>query len=394
MHRVDECQHCGLRRRLIELLISERPPSASGAALIDTLCAGGRSRAALGLVRRDPQLAAVLGEITAGRRVLDHDTLDDLKPSPSVRHLRDLLVDVGALPARNRQLADFDSWCAHILDGVTPPADRRTITHYATWHHRRRLARHADDATLKPWATRVARQQIRVAIAFLAWLRTHDLSLAECRQANLDQWFSTGPTTRNSTVGFLHWARTQRHCGPLQIPTIQVARPEPMPHAERVELIARLLEGNDLTLADRVAGLLAVVCAQPPTRISRTRIDTIGDHDGDTTITLGAEHVPLAAPVAQLVNDLVAQTMARHTGSPWLFPGRIPGQPLSASTLSQRLRAIGVTQAARVAALHDLIGQVPTPILADVLGYNPAFVAERAANLSTSWNTYAGLPRD
>ena len=44
-------------------------------------------------------------------------------------------------------------------------------------------------------------------------------------------------------------------------------------------------------------------------------------------------------------------------------------------------------------ALHDLIGQIPTPILADALGYNPNFVAERAANLSTGWNAYVAVSR-
>ena len=66
---------------------------------------------------------------------------------------------------------------------------------------------------------------------------------------------------------------------------------------------------------------------------------------------------------------------------------------MGASALSQRLRAIGVTGAARVAALLDLIGQIPTPILADALGYNPNFVAERAANLSIGWNAYPALSR-
>jgi hypothetical protein len=63
------------------------------------------------------------------------------------------------------------------------------------------------------------------------------------------------------------------------------------------------------------------------------------------------------------------------------------------SALNQRLRAIGVSATARVAALHDVIGQVPTPILAGALGYNPNFVTERAANLSVGWSRYAGLTR-
>ncbi len=166
-----------------------------------------------------------------------------------------------------------------------------------------------------------------------------------------------------------------------------------MPHPDRVALVGRLLTDDSLALADRVAGLFVVVCAQPATRISVLRIDAIEAHGATTSVTFGSEQVPLAEPVAMLVHQLAAEVLARSPGTPWLFRGRVPGHPMGASALSQRLRAIGVTGAARVAALHDLIGQIPTPILADALGYNPNFVAERAANLSTGWHTYAALRR-
>jgi hypothetical protein len=340
------------------------------------------------LMRRSPQVVALLVDIAEGRRQLTHDTLDQLDPPASVEHLRDLLVDGGVLPARDRQLAAFDRWSTTVLADITPAEDRRIVTSYATWHHRRRLARHVDDGTLKPWATRVARQQIRVAIVVLAWLRTRGTTLEGCTQNDLDRWFAGGRTTRRHSVHFLHWATEHRYCRGLRIPTLHVRLPAPMPHPDRVDLVGRLLADDGLALADRVAGLLAIVCAQPATRISSLRIDAVDVHDGTTSVALGTEQVPLAEPVALLVNQLRAEVLARSPESPWMFRGRVPGLPMGASALNQRLRAIGVTRAARVAALHDLIGQVPTPILADALGYNADFVAERAANLSTGWNTY------
>jgi hypothetical protein len=391
LHRLDQCEHCQLRRRLSALLLAEGQPSTIAVEVIDALCAARRPRAIHALTRRNPELVAVLQDIATGRANLTHDTLDELCSTASVEHLRDLLVDHGTLPVRNRQLAAFDRWCTEVLAEITPAADRRVITSYASWQHRRRLARHVTDGTLKPWATRVARQQIRVATAFLAWLATRNTTLDQCRQTDLDRYFATGPTTRQQTVHFLHWARAHQHCGVLRVPTFRVPLPAPMPHADRVDLVARLVTDDTLTLPDRVAGLLAVVCAQPATRISGLRIDAIHTRDATTTVTIDTEHVPLAEPVARLVNQLKVEVASRTPGSRWLFPGRVPGHSLGASALNQRLRAIGVTQAARVAALHDLIGQVPTPILADALGYNPNFVAERAAHLSTGWNTYAGL---
>ncbi|MBA2558553.1 MAG: hypothetical protein H0V07_01460 [Propionibacteriales bacterium] len=350
-----------------------------------------RPRAVHALMRRSPQVVAVLVGIAEGRRELTHDTLDQIDPPASVEHLRALLVEGGVLPARDRQLAAFDRWSVTMLAEIAPGADRRIVTSYATWHHRRRLARHVDDGTLKPWATRVARQQIRVAIVLLAWLRTRGTTLDGCSQGDLDRWFAGGRSTRRHSVHFLHWATEHQHCRGLRVPTLHVALPAPMPHPDRVDLVGRLLTDASLALADRVAGLLAVVCAQPATRISALRMDAVEVHGDMTTITFGTERVPLAEPVARLVNQFTAEALARSPDSPWLFTGRVPGHPMGASALNQRLRAIGVTRAARVAALHDLIGQVPTPILADALGYNPNFVAERAANLSTGWNTYAGL---
>ena len=391
LHRLDECEHCELRRRLTEVFGTTTSPT--GGDIIEVLCAVRHPRSVHALMRRSPQAVALLIDIAEGRRTLTHDTLDEVDPPASVRHLRDLLVDGGLLPARDRQLAAFDRWATTMLAEITPAADRRIITSYATWHHRRRLARHVEDGALKPWATRVARQQIRVATVLLAWLRARGTTLDRCTQDNLDRWFAAGPTTRRQSVHFLHWATDHQHCQGLRIPTLQVPLPAPMPHPDRVALVGRLLTDDGLALADRVAGLFVVVCAQPATRISVLRIDAVEVHGATTSVMFGSEQVPLAEPVALLVHQLAAEVLARSPGTPWLFRGRVPGHPMGASALSQRLRAIGVTGAARVAALHDLIGQIPTPILADALGYNPNFVAERAANLSTGWNAYAALPR-
>ncbi len=390
MERRHQCPRCQLRGHLHDLLADTSPPTATAATLIDALCRTGQPRNITIFARRHPALIAALATIAANNEPLTHATIDTLGTTPSVTHLRDVLTAVGVLPARDRQLAAFDQWCHRVLSDITPATDRHLITSYATWHHRPRLARHVDNATLRPWSTRVARQQIRVATALLTWLRHQNTDLATCTQHHIDQWFATGPTTRNTTVGFLHWAQDQQLSPPLRIPTIHVALPDPMAHTDHVALIAHLLHDHTLHLIDRVAGLLSIVYAQPVSRLHTLRVDAIHTDHGHSTITIGTDHTPLAQPVADLVNELIATT---QPDTPWLFPGRVPGHPISPSTLNQRLRTIGVTQTARVAALHDLIGQLPTTVLADALGYNPNFINERATNLATGWNTYAALPR-
>lgn len=59
--------------------------------------------------------------------------------------------------------------------------------------------------------------------------------------------------------------------------------------------------------------------------------------------------------------------------------------------LDERLLRQGVGRAARVAALHHLIEHVPAPVLADLIGYNPNFIADRAASLATNWASYPTL---
>ncbi|MBT2510490.1 hypothetical protein J7I98_32515 [Streptomyces sp. ISL-98] len=74
-----------------------------------------------------------------------------------------------------------------------------------------------------------------------------------------------------------------------------------------------------------------------------------------------------------------------------LFPGRLPGQPISARRIRERLRDPGITRASRVSALDELLRDIPAPVLADLIGCNPAFAAERASGLATDWATYAAL---
>lgn len=75
----------------------------------------------------------------------------------------------------------------------------------------------------------------------------------------------------------------------------------------------------------------------------------------------------------------------------WLFPGREPSRHIAAKSLTERLNRIGISCGARVAAFHDLASQIPSPVLADLIGYNPNFLAERANTLGTPWQTYATI---
>ena len=381
------CVTCDLHQRLtLQLTTSGTPLTANGAALI-ALLATQPSRAMRRWLADKPAHVIVLRSIADGTAPLAHATIDSLGDTQQVERFRRLLITAGLLDDEHYKLALFDRWTARFLPTITNPIDRTTITSFIAWGERRRLSRDIDIGNLKPWSTRSARQRVKGAAWFLAWLVEHDTTLAACTQANIETWITSGNTTRSHSVAFIVWAQTQHLCNHrLHITPAKPATPTEMPPGQRVELIARLINDTTLRLDLRVAGLLVTLYAQPVSRICQIRRDDIIATTNATTVVINGSHLELIAPLDQLLS---AQA-ARHTNT-WLFPGATPGQPASATTIGDHLRRLGINQTARVAALHDLITHIPGPVLADLIGYNPNFVAERAATLGAPWQNYPAL---
>jgi hypothetical protein len=66
----------------------------------------------------------------------------------------------------------------------------------------------------------------------------------------------------------------------------------------------------------------------------------------------------------------------------WLFPGRVPGQPLDGHSLTNLLNRHGISvRPARNGALSALAADLPAAILADLLGLH--------VNTAVRWVTYA-----
>jgi hypothetical protein len=133
------------------------------------------------------------------------------------------------------------------------------------------------------------------------------------------------------------------------------------------------------------------------TRIAVLTISQITRHaDGeDVTIQLGQHDVPVPEPLGRLLLTLAADGKPwTGIGSPanreWLFPGLLPGRPITPARLAERLRAIGVpVLAARRAALISLAAQMPAAVLADLLGLQPATAVKWRRQAGADWNNYA-----
>jgi len=110
--------------------------------------------------------------------------------------------------------------------------------------------------------------------------------------------------------------------------------------------------------------------------------------DDTTLLLLGRHEVPAPAPLADTVAQLIGDGRThRGVGSPaattWLFPGHLPGRPITPSRLGERLRDIGIyAQTGRRATMLDLAAQLPAAVLADLLGLHE--------NTATKWTSQAG----
>ena len=359
--------------------------------VVETIASREHPRGALKWITK--ATAENIRALATGQVPFSHEGIDRLPASTSREHLRELLVAHAVLPSRNRYLAAYARWAEQVLAGIEDRSDRRLIAAFLRWHIRPRLQRQAAAGELTESRYSVARAQINIAIRFLAWLHQRGRDLGSATQADIDAWFAGGPTTRVHSRTFIRWAMTTRRSPTFDLPPERSAEPRPMPEQQRLALLDRLLHDNHIDLVDRVAGCLVLLYALPSSRIHRLRLTDLHAGPDGLMLQLGVDPVPVPAPLSDLLTELADRHRTRPgrlTGE-WLFPGRVPGQAIEPDQLVERLNRLGITRAARTAALNALLRQVPSPVLAKVLNRRPWRVTARAKTLGTDWNNYAAL---
>jgi hypothetical protein len=338
--------------------------------------------------------AANIRALATGQVPLTHEGIDRLPASNSREHLRELLIAHTVLPSRNRYLAAYERWSTQTISVIEIPGDRRLIAAFLRWHIRPRLERQAATGELTESRYSAARAQTNIAVRFLVWLhdRGHDLGTAT--QADIDAWFAAGPSTRLHARTFIRWAITTRRSPTFALPPDRSAEPRPVPEQQRLALLDRFLHDENIDLVDRVAGSLVLLYALPLSRVHRLRLTDLHAGPDGLMLQLGADPVPVPEPLRDLITELAERHHTsrpdRHTGD-WLFPGRIPGRPIEPDQLVERLNRLGITRAARTAALNALLRQIPSPVVAKVLNRRPWRVTARAKTLGTDWSNYAAL---
>ncbi|MEU5082993.1 MULTISPECIES: hypothetical protein [Streptomyces] len=319
------------------------------------------------------------------------------------QRLHELLADdSGSIPPKLQALNDALAVVRlerHVNDLVTShtTAEGRKILHrYATWHLLRRLRRRSRGNDITHTQLTVVRQHLRAAVHLLNWLEAQGLTLATCRQADLERWMTSDDVRHRREAGhFVRWALAQKIARDLSFPAVRWNGPsQAMDDEARWATARRLLHDDTLKSENRLAGLLLLPYAQWPAAISRLTVDHIEETDGAVRLRLGAVPVDLPGPVAELALQQVAvrrsHAVLARTDSPWLFPGGQPGRPISVWAMGERLRKLGIRLAeTRSTALFQLATELPAAVLARTLGIDITVAVKWQRAAAGDWGAYA-----
>lgn len=258
---------------------------------------------------------------------------------------------------------------------------------------RRRAAELLTDTRPRTY-TASARRNIRAAAGFLTWLRGQDRTLSTCRQGDVDAWLATTPGACQ-VRDFLTWAARHGHCPPLHAPGPARRDGTAISQDHRWTLAARLLHDDSIDLTDRAAGCLLLLYGQQLSRIAAMTTSQITSRDGTVFTRFGDHDLPVPGPLGTILTELI-RTGRSHTGTgspastPWLFPGGLPGRPITPARLGERLRTLGIyAMTGRRAALLDLAAQLPAAVLADLLHIAPTTAVRWMRQAGGDWSRYA-----
>jgi hypothetical protein len=295
------------------------------------------------------------------------------------------LTDLERLPA----------WLDTTLAGK-PTEHARLIRPFAHWFLLRRARRRAAARRQPAVAGVYLRTQIRIALMLLAWLDEHHQALSDLDQPSLDAWLADGNTNSYNIRNVLVWAASRGIAPTLTVPLRPRQEPEQvLDEPERWDLLRRCLNDEAIPLDTRAAAALVLLFGLPVSRIRHLTIDQLDIGEAGSFLRTGRHPLLLPPRLANLLTRLAdaprapARLAAGEHTPRWLFPGLTPGRPTSQPGFTLKLRALGIdARIARNAALIALAGNLPTPVLADVLGLHTA-TAERWAHLANrDWAAY------
>jgi integrase len=337
--------------------------------------------------------AAILADLSSGALALTHEALDADPRRGGAEYVRQMLVANGALSPRNEVLARLERWVQAKLKELGRPEDRRVVQTYATWSVMARLRRRAEaGAVVRPAAAKI---RIGAAVRLVHWIEQQQLRLETLCQRDIEEWLVSDPPSTYDVRDFLRWAAGQKVVADLEVPAPVIRTGTALDEERRWEIVERLLHDDAVDLTDRVAGCLLLLYAQQLSRIVAMKVEDVVDRGDGVRLRVGTEELAVPEPLGGLIATLAA-TGRRYLGvgtpasTPWLFPGLMPGRPLTAARLGDRLGNLGVdARAGRRAALMHLAARLPAAVLAEVLNLSPGTAVDWVRAAGGDWSSYA-----
>jgi len=393
------CGRCTLADRLTALLADtsgQVHPQLAGVHA--ALLAARHPRSTLTWLNRSSG-PPILRQMALGQIPISHAAFETMPVNKTTNYLRDLLTALEVLPAYHAELERVGPWLTDLL--TTLPKDHAdVIARFARWHVLRRLREQARTGRATHGAIQNGRAAIVAAGRYLSWLAQQQTTLAHASQDDLDRYLLTHPSRRSTVGPFIGWAHEHAL---TSAPRPPVRNPPPpqvtLSDQDRWAHVQTLLHDDSIRLYSRVAGLLTLLFAQPLARILRMRTDQVTTTpDGRVAVTFDTVPIELPAPLDRLVREQLSRPgQAGYVSQPdrWLFPGGIPGNHLATENVRSQLVARGIQpSSARKAAMFHLAAQMPTPVLAEMLGLATNTAVRWAALAASDWSRYTADRRD
>jgi hypothetical protein len=390
-----KCARCVLDDQLRELLAG--PDGAASPQLQpvhQALVTAQHPRSLIRWLGHSPN-AKLLAQLAAAGERLSHELLDELPPGRHEYYVRQLLVTTGVLPERHDDLERLPAWLDKTL--ANKPAEHaQLIRPFTHWFLLRRARRRAANRRQPAIASSYLRTRITTALKLLAWLDERNIPLARLDQATLDAWLADGTASSYTIRYFLDWADAHSVTPKVIVPLLPRQDPKRiLDEQERWNLLRRCLTDETITLDTRAGAALMLLFGLPISRIRHLTAEQLDISQDRSLLLIGQHPLLLPTKLATLLKRLAdaPRTRARlatSDNSPrWLFPGLTPGRPTSQSGFQIKLRALGIdARPARNAALISLAGNLPTPVLADVLGLSTTTAERWAALAKRDWAAY------
>lgn len=389
------CARCILGERLTDLLTDP----ATGLIHIrlrpvyDEFVNSERPQTGIWWLRKKPGIGPLLlGQMARGEIEISHDIFGGLPSDRPHDYLRTLLVAVGALPPFEIRIERMLPWLEKVTADL-PGEQAALIRRFAHWHVLPGMRTASREDRLTKAITDAARHRIRVAIHLLAFLDAHGASAGTATQDLLERYQEHVGRAINEEYAFVVWLRRTRTNTSLSIP--HVPRPSPVvtvSDEQRWAAVDRLLHDHSLRRYTRLGGLLTLLFAQPLSRI-------VAMHTSQVTVARDTVHVcfsTLPIQMPPVLDDLIREHL-QHRGkslyasrdSGWLFPGGNPGRHLATENIRAQLVAIDIKPyESRKATLFQLAGDIPAPVLAELIGITNKRAADWARLAARDWTSY------